>query len=49
MSVYKIMFFVIPAEAGIQNLLKTLDSGRSDSSRISASDLRTAGMTESRS
>jgi hypothetical protein len=35
-SVYKVRFFVIPAEAGIQNLLKILDSG-----------LRTAGMTES--
>ncbi len=34
MSVHKVWFFVIPAEAGIQNLLKTLDSG-----------LRTAGMT----
>ena len=37
-SVHKVRFFVIPAEAGIQNLLKTLDSG-----------LRTAGMTESKS
>jgi hypothetical protein len=36
LSVYKVRFFVIPAEAGIQNLLKILDSG-----------LRTAGMTES--
>src|SRR4030042_6835427 len=36
-SVHKVMFFVIPAEAGIQNLLKTMDSG-----------LRTAGMAESK-
>jgi hypothetical protein len=36
-SVHKVVFFVIPAEAGIQNLLKTLDSG-----------LRTARMTESK-
>jgi hypothetical protein len=36
-TVHKVRFFVIPAEAGIQNLLKTLDSG-----------LRTAGMTESK-
>src|SRR4030042_6810746 len=36
-SVHKVRFFVIPAEAGIQNLLKTMDSG-----------LRTAGMTESK-
>jgi hypothetical protein len=47
-SVHKVRVFVIPAEAGIQNLLEILDSGRSDSSRISASDLRTAGMTESK-
>jgi hypothetical protein len=44
---HKVRFFVIPAEAGIQNLLEILDSGRSDSSRRSASDLRIAGMTES--
>ena len=35
MSAYKLMLFVIPVKAGIQNILKALDSG-----------LKTAGMTE---
>jgi len=44
-SVYKVRLFVIPAEAGIQNLLKILDSGLSPHA-IRRGE-RTAGMTES--
>jgi hypothetical protein len=45
-SVYKLSFFVIPAEAGIQNLLKTLDSGWSLSLQVVSRE--TAGMTKSK-
>jgi hypothetical protein len=44
-SVYKLSIFVIPAEAGIQNLLKRLDSGLSLSLQVVGRE--TAGMTES--
>ena len=45
-SVHKVRFFVIPAEAGIQNLLKTMDSGLSLSLQVVGRE--TAGMTESK-